>query len=155
MMKDDLFRTDLYFRMNTIQIEIPPLRVREEDILKFTMHFLQYYSQKYDKPGLKFTSSSLARIQDYDWPGNVRELKHTIERAVILSDSNTVDPQLLGLHRQEREYIDSNEKRSMEEYEKEIISRILKRNSGNISHTAGELKLSRQTLYRKIQKYGI
>ena len=155
MMKDDLFRTDLFFRINTIQLEIPPLRDRDEDIISLAMHFLREYSQKYEKPGLKFTSLSIAQIRDYHWPGNVRELKHTMEKAVILSDANTLDPELLGLHPQEITAVDRQGVRSMEDYEKEIIARILNKHSGNISHTAEELGMSRQTLYRKIHKYGI
>ncbi len=155
MMRDDLFRTDLYYRINTIRLEIPPLRDRGEDITGLAMYFLQMYTRKYEKPGLKFTNSSLALIHDYDWPGNVRELRHSIEKAVILCDTDIVDPDLMGLHR--RDLLDPGNQgnRSMEDYEREIIARVLKKHSGNISQTADELKLSRQTLYRKIQKYGI
>ncbi len=155
MLRDDLFRMDLYFRINTIQLEIPPLRDRGEDITELAMHFMQLHSRKYDKPGLKFTASALDLIRNYDWPGNVRELKHSVEKAVILSDSNIVDPELLGLRRREKLVQDHTGDRTMENYEKEIIARILKKHSGNISRTAAELKLSRQTLYRKIQKYGL
>jgi DNA-binding NtrC family response regulator len=155
MMGDELFRTDLYYRINTVQLEIPPLRERDDDITGLAMHFLQLYTQKYDKPGLKFTSSSLDLIRNYDWPGNVRELKHTVEKAVILSDSNIIDPELLGLQERDRPVPDIQHPRSMEEYEKEIISGVMKKHSGNISRVASELKFTRQTLYRKIQKYGI
>ena len=155
MMSDDLFRSDLYFRINTILLDVPPLRERAEDITELAMHFLQFYSHKYDKPGLRYTASALDRIRNYDWRGNVRELKHSVEKAVILSESNIIDPDLLGLRRHDRLVHDLSVERTMEDYEKEIIARVLKKHWGNISQTASELVLSRQTLYRKIQKYGL
>jgi DNA-binding NtrC family response regulator len=155
MMEDDLFRRDLYFRINTIQIEIPPLRERGEDITALAMQFLEVYSRKYGKPGLRFTSGSLDRIRNHDWPGNVRELKHAVEKAVILSESAILGPDLLGLDRQARLYGDIRGERTMEDYEREIIEKILRKHAGNISQTASELNLSRQTLYRKIQRYGL
>jgi DNA-binding NtrC family response regulator len=155
MLGKDLFRSDLYFRINTIQIEVPPLREREEDVIDLSMHFLQVFSQKYSKSSLRFTSSAIDALRTYEWPGNVRELKHTIEKAVILSESDIMDVELLNLYHQEGPIPDSSNNLTLEDYEKEIIARILRKHSGNISHTAGELKIGRQTLYRKIQKYGL
>jgi DNA-binding NtrC family response regulator len=155
MLSNELFRSDLYFRINTIQIEVPPLREREEDIIDMSMHFLQVFSQKYNKPSLRFTSSAIDALRIYEWPGNVRELKHTIEKAVILSESDILDVELLNLYHKEGPIPDPLNNLSLEDYEKEIIARILRKHRGNISHTAGELKIGRQTLYRKIQKYGL
>jgi DNA-binding NtrC family response regulator len=155
MLSNELFRTDLYFRINTIQIEVPPLREREEDIIDISMHFLQVFSQKYNKPSLRFTSSAIDALRTYEWPGNVRELKHTIEKAVILSESDILDVELLNLYHKEGPIPDPLNNLSLDDYEKEIIARILRKHRGNISHTAGELKIGRQTLYRKIQKYGL
>lgn len=155
MLNNELFRSDLYFRINTIQIEVPPLREREEDVIDLSMHFLQVFSQKYNKSSLRFTSSAIDALRTYEWPGNVRELKHTIEKAVILSESDIMDVELLNLYHQEGPIPDPSNNLTLEDYEKEIIARILRKHSGNISHTAGELKIGRQTLYRKIQKYGL
>jgi DNA-binding NtrC family response regulator len=155
MLSNELFRSDLYFRINTIQIEVPPLREREEDIIDMSMHFLQVFSQKYNKPSLRFTSSVIDALRTNEWPGNVRELKHTIEKAVILSESDILDVELLNLYHKEGPIPDPVNNLSLEDYEKEIVARILRKHSGNISHTAGELKIGRQTLYRKIQKYGL
>ena len=155
MLSHDLFREDLYFRINTIQIEVPPLRERGEDLIDLAMHFLQGFTQKYNKPLLQFTSAAIDALRMYDWPGNVRELRHTVEKAVILSESDILDVELLNL-RQKADFIpELSEHPTMEEYEKEIIARILRKHRGNISHTAGELNIGRQTLYRKIQKYGL
>jgi DNA-binding NtrC family response regulator len=155
MLSNELFRSDLYFRINTIQIKVPPLREREEDVIDMSMHFLQVFSQKYNKSSLRFTSSAIDALRTYEWPGNVRELKHTIEKAVILSESDIMDVELLNLYHQEGPIPDPSNNLTMEDYEKEIIARILRKHRGNISHTAGELKIGRQTLYRKIQKYGL
>ena len=155
MLSHELFRSDLYFRINTIQIEVPPLREREEDVIDMAMHFLQVFSQKYNKPSLKFTSSAIDALHIYDWPGNVRELKHTVEKAVILSESDILDVELLNLQQKESAIPDPSGNLTLEDYEKEIIGRILRKHRGNISHTAGELNIGRQTLYRKIQKYGL
>jgi DNA-binding NtrC family response regulator len=155
MLSNELFRPDLYFRINTIQIEVPPLRERGEDVIDMAMHFLQIFSKKYNKPLLKFTSSAIDALLMYDWPGNVRELKHTVEKAVILSESDILDLELLNLHQKEDAFPNPSDNLTWEDYEKEIIDRILRKHRGNISHTAGELKIGRQTLYRKIQKYGL
>ncbi len=155
MLSHDLFREDLYFRINTIQIEVPPLRERGEDLIDLAMHFLQGFTQKYNKPLLQFTSAAIDALRMYDWPGNVRELRHTVEKAVILSESDILDVELLNLRQKDDFIPELSEHPTMEEYEKEIIARILRKHRGNISHTAGELNIGRQTLYRKIQKYGL
>jgi DNA-binding NtrC family response regulator len=155
MLSNELFRSDLYFRINTIQIEVPPLRDRDEDVIDMAMHFLLGFSQKYGKPTLRFTSSALDAMRTYDWPGNVRELKHTIEKAVILSESDILDVELLNLQQKENDLPDPSGDLTLEDYEKEIISRVLLKHRGNISHTAEELNIGRQTLYRKIRKYGL
>ena len=155
MMKDDLFRTDLFYRINTIQLEVPPLRDRGPDIVLLAMHFLDSYSRKYGKAGLRFTSAALDRMRSHGWPGNVRELRHAVEKAVILSDSEVLGPELMGLQDPGRPAGEEHGRRTMDEYEKDIIGKILRKHRGNISRAASELKLSRQTLYRKIRKFGL
>ncbi len=149
------FREDLYYRINTIIIEIPPLREREGDIMLLAENFLKKFSDKYDKPGLTFSESAVHAISEHRWPGNVRELKHSVEKAVILSDEPRIQPQDLFIKGPEVSALDVNKSLSMNEYEMEIIRQVLRKYQGNISYTARELNIGRQTLYRKIQKYGL
>ncbi|MFC2097535.1 sigma-54-dependent transcriptional regulator [Bacteroidota bacterium] len=155
MVNEKLFREDLLYRINTIQIEIPPLRERKEDIPPLTDYFLKQFSDKYLKSGLKINSDAYAKLEEYQWPGNIRELKHTVEKAVILSDSKLLKPENFYFNVKAKEKYLLKERVTLEESEKLVISRALKNNNGNISHTARELNIRRQTLYAKIQKYGL
>lgn len=155
MVNNKLFREDLLYRINTIQIEIPPLRERKEDITDFADYFLKQYSEKYLKQGMKIVSDSYDKLVEYKWPGNIRELKHTIEKAVILSDSKLLKPDSFYFSTQRKELNLFKERMTLQESEKILISKALKNNKGNISHTAKELNIRRQTLYAKIQKYGL
>lgn len=154
MVPSGTFREDLLYRINTIHIEIPPLRERKEDIIAITEYFLKIYCSKYRKPGLSLSPSALAKLTGYHWPGNVRELQHTIEKAVILSDKNTLTPDdfyLKSVMQGMDEIIDG----TLEEMEQKMIARILRKNSLNLSAAAEQLGITRQTLYNKMKKYNI
>ena len=153
LIQEGLFREDLLYRINTIRINIPPLRDRADDIAVLAGYFLNTFSGKYEKPLLRLNSDAIEELRNYPWPGNVRELKHTIERAVILSENHILTPADFALKESESENIDFKGIRTLEKYEKDIIRQVLRKHNGNISNTAGELNIGRQTLYRKIKKY--
>jgi len=152
MTLERLFREDLFFRINTIEITIPPLRDRGDDVLELGDFFLTHFKAKYGKNSLKLNKDSSEILKNYHWPGNVRELEHTIEKAVILGDSNVLKPDDLYLPRQELKSSD-DAPLTFSEIEKLGILKALKRNMGNVSKTAKELNIARQTLYNKIQKH--
>lgn len=148
------FRADLLFRLNTIEVHLPPLRDRREDIPLLAQHFLKAYSQRYRKQVCRFDPAAMQKMFEYFWPGNVRELDHSVERAVLLAQGETIRPSDLGLS-DKRESTSSIEEMSLEEVESLLIRKTLSRYSGNISHAAEALGLSRSALYRRIQKYGL
>lgn len=154
LVENNLFREDLLFRLNTIQIVMPPLRDRVDDIEILTDRFLDQYGKKYEKANIRLNLSALKLLKEYHWPGNVRELKHTVEKAVIMSDSEILGPEDFVLSTRKKTVADMDNI-SLEEAEKRIISQSLQKNNGNISDSAKDLKIGRQTLYRKIKKYGI
>lgn len=148
------FRSDLLFRLNTVELHIPPLRERKEDIPLLAAHFLKLYAQRYRKPVKGFDPLALQKMLDHPWPGNVRELDHATERAVLMSTSEQVQPSDLGLE-SEKGSSARIEDLSLEEVENLLIKKALARHSGNISHAAEALGLSRSALYRRMQKYGV
>jgi DNA-binding NtrC family response regulator len=148
------FRSDLLFRLNTVELPIPPLRERKEDIPLLAAHFLKLYAQRYRKPVKSFEPSALQKMLDHAWPGNVRELDHSIERAVLMSTSEQIQTADLGLE-SEKAASAKIEDLSLEEVENLLIKKALARHSGNISHAADALGLSRSALYRRMQKYGV
>ncbi len=152
MIENNLFREDLLYRINTVVINIPPLRERREDIPPLIEFYLDKNKQKYHKPNLKITKSAISQLQNYDFPGNVRELEHIIERAIILSDSNTLNLDDFDLKKSKNSNSISN---NLAEIEKKKIVEILNKNNGNISLTAKELGLTRTSLYRRISKYNL
>jgi DNA-binding NtrC family response regulator len=154
MVRENLFREDLLYRINTILIEMPPLRNRKEDIPQLAGFFLNKYASQYGKKGLKITASAIEKLESYHWPGNIRELQHTIEKTVILCDSNELLPADFVLHKQEGTDTRFNGL-TLDEAEKQLISQSMQRNSGNLSAIATELGISRPTLYSKIKKYGL
>lgn len=155
MISEHQFREDLFFRINTIHIELPPLREREEDIVLLSEHFLVMYMKKYNKPSVKISEGAMNKLRSYPFPGNVRELKHIIERAVILSESNLLKPEDFHFYLQSSMAPLSQKPLTLEESEKQRVIEALKNNHGNLSKTAKELNIIRQTLYRKIKKYSI
>ena len=155
LVKDNLFREDLLYRINTIQIEVPALRDRIEDIPLLVKYFLSKYADKYGKEYLKINSSAIEKLYEYKWPGNIRELKHTIEKAVILSDNKALTSDDFVFPSKTQVLFDSGKPLSFEEGEKILIERALRKHKGNISYAAKELGVGRQTLYRKIDQYGL
>lgn len=151
MVADGLFREDLLYRINTIHIEVPPLREREEDILVLADFFLKKFAQKYDKPGLRINNLAQDRLMEYPWPGNIRELLHTMERSVILSDGNVLKPSDFLLHTKSLQSFD-NGPITLDEMEQQMISKALDQHGGNYSAAAEQLGISRQTLYNKLKK---
>jgi DNA-binding NtrC family response regulator len=148
------FREDLLFRLNTIEIRLPPLRARREDIPLLANHFLRQYAQRYRKGLTGFDSPAMQSLLDYAWPGNVRELDHAVERAVLMAQDDTVRPSDLGL-RLGREGATRLEEMSLEEMECLLIRKALSRFEGNVSQAAEALGLSRSALYRRLKKYGL
>jgi DNA-binding NtrC family response regulator len=149
------FREDLLYRINTILIELPPLRERDEDILTLTNHFLGKYAAKYGKNKPELDLAAKDKLLRYAWPGNIRELRHCMERAIILNDGEMLLPDDFQLESKSEKLDLGSQPISLEEGEKLIIANALKRHKGNISHVAKELNIGRQTLYRKIEKYDI
>jgi DNA-binding NtrC family response regulator len=148
------FRSDLLFRLNTVELHIPPLRDRKEDIPLLATHFLKQYAHRYRKDLKGFGPGAVQKMLEHPWPGNVRELDHAIERAVLISTSQQIQPGDLGLEA-ERATGAKIEEMSLEEVESLLIKKALSRHSGNISHAAEALGLSRSALYRRMQKYGL
>ncbi|MEA4916761.1 sigma-54 dependent transcriptional regulator [Proteiniphilum sp.] len=154
--ENGLFREDLLYRINTIQIEVPPLRNRKEDIPTLASFFLDRFASKYNKIGITLGREAISKMQEYGWPGNVRELEHTIEKAIILSDSRVIDSSELFLRqRSNSEKSKELENVTLEEMERILIERTMRNYGNNISAIAKELGVSRPTLYSKIKKYGL
>lgn len=149
------FREDLLFRLNTVEVHIPPLRERREDIPALSSHFLSKYASRYNKQIDGFSQDALQRLTEYGWPGNVRELEHTIERAVIMCRENTIQSHHLGLQNPSRPAAPDLSEMSLEEVEALLIGKALARYSGNVSQAAEVLGLSRGTFYRRMEKYGL
>ncbi|HLO60288.1 MAG TPA: sigma-54 dependent transcriptional regulator [Bacteroidales bacterium] len=155
MVTKGLFREDLLYRINTIVIDLPPLRERGEDIILLAEHFLREYSQKYEKFNLKYTKRTLDKLMRYQWPGNVRELRHSVEKAVILCDSDVITPEDFLLSHSVFPINQQSKPLTFADIEKQAIQKALENNHGNILKTSQELGLARQTLYNKMQKYNL
>jgi DNA-binding NtrC family response regulator len=146
------FREDLYYRLNTVTLEVPPLRDRTEDIPSLAGIFLEQYRQKYNKPEMKLARSAIKTLQLYSWPGNVRELKHSMERCVIMAEGPHIGSVDLNLYEQDMNHSDSFK---LDEVEKRTIARVLKKCGGNHTRAAQMLDISRTTLYAKVKRYGL
>jgi DNA-binding NtrC family response regulator len=152
MIANRSFREDLLYRINTISIELPPLRERGNDILLLTEFYLQKYSEKYNNPGLKIDDKAKRKLLKYNWPGNVRELQHSIEKAVILSDNKTLVEENFILNKQQPKNF-KLQNLTIEEMEREMIKNCIENENGNMSAVAKKLGVTRQTLYNKLKKY--
>ena len=155
MIVEKKFRQDLLYRINTVEIRVPPLRERPEDLELLATHFLNQYTRKYKRPALKIDKSVFTKLKKYPWPGNIRELQHAIERAVILSEEKVIqsaDLLIAGTPVKEKE---PSQQLTMEEMEKRFILQSLDENEGNVSQTAKALGLTRPALYRRMKKYKI
>jgi len=164
LIREKRFREDLYYRLNVIRLELPPLRDRREDIPVLAEHFRQFYNSRYRKNALRFAPGVMARLSGYSWPGNVRELRNMINQAVLLSDREELDPPgflpSAGLPADRSPGagegpLQDRLNRVMEEYEKEIIEQALIRHRFNRTAAAEELGITRKTLFNKIGKYGL
>jgi DNA-binding NtrC family response regulator len=150
------FRQDLLYRINTVELQIPPLRERPEDIPLLIEHFLKIYSKKYKKNVKRLNTTTLKKLEKYHWPGNVRELQHAIERAVIMSEEEVLQPADFFFAAAEGGadgVVFDNY--NLDSIEKTIIRKVISKYGGNISHAAKELGLSRTSLYRRLEKYGL
>jgi len=153
MVADGLFREDLLYRINTIRVEVPPLRERDNDVLVLSDFYLKKFASKYGKPGLRMNQTAQEKLMSYQWPGNVRELLHTMERAVILSEGNVLRPTDFLLEAKSVMPAELGPS-TLEEMEYLMITKALSQNEGNYSAAAEQLGISRQTLYNKLKKIG-
>ncbi|HBX87533.1 MAG TPA: sigma-54-dependent Fis family transcriptional regulator, partial [Marinilabiliaceae bacterium] len=156
MAAEGSFRQDLLYRINTVEIDLPPLRERPEDIPLLAAHFIKIYSKKYNRNINKLSSSVIKKLTDYPWPGNVREFQHVIERTLIMSDDSTLSEHdfQLSPQAQPSDGLDIDTY-NLDEVEKMIIEKVLKQNRGNVSKAASELGLTRTSLYRRLEKHGL
>ena len=155
LVAEGLFREDLLYRINTITIELPPLRERGEDILLLAEFYLQKYAKKYEKHGLKMNQTALQTLLKYSWPGNVRELQHSMEKAVILADGRVLDEYSFSFTEHSGKGSKKVQYLTLEEMEKEMILTWMDKENGNMSAVAKKLGITRQTLYRKLRKFDI
>lgn len=159
MVKENQFRQDLLYRINTIEIELPPLRDRMEDIPVLAQHFLEFYAKKYNRNLVKISDAAMSRMQKHNWPGNIRELQHALERSIIMSNSQVLQPEDFNFNSQPQA-VENNEnvmldQFKLEDVEKILIRKVLKKYNGNITQAASELGLTRSSLYRRLEKYGL
>ena len=157
MVNENKFRQDLLYRINTVEIKLPLLKERLEDIEPLIEHFIDTYCTKYKVPKKRISVGTLKRLQMHDWPGNIRELQHAVERAVILSESNILEPHDFFMMEKEEKSRDviSQDNLNLEEVEKVLVRKVIDKHGGNISKAAKELGLTRASLYRRIEKYGL
>ncbi|RAW01911.1 sigma-54-dependent transcriptional regulator [Pseudochryseolinea flava] len=154
MVQEGTFRQDLLYRINTVEVQVPPLAERVEDIPLLAQHYLQYYAKKYHKSVNTIAGEAIDKLKRYAWPGNIRELQHAIERAVIMTDSASLQDSDFLLSRALSTNTNSNTL-NLDEVEKAAIARALQMHNGNISKAADELGLTRASLYRRMEKYGL
>ena len=147
------FREDLLYRINTIHVEIPPLRNRREDIVPLAERFITRFCKQYDKAPISLTASACEKLTAHSWYGNIRELEHAIEKAVIICDGNSIPAEVFQLV--QKTVIQQTEASTLEEMEKAMIRKALDKCGGNLSAVASQLGITRQTLYNKMKKFGL
>jgi transcriptional regulator with PAS, ATPase and Fis domain len=152
MINNALFREDLFYRINTIHVDIPPLRKRQEDIAPLSGIFLERYAGVYGKPALRLSDAAIEKLKTQPWFGNIRELQHTIEKAVIISEGDTLDISHFNFP-DKKEPSPLKEATTLEEMEYNMIKKAMDRHNGNLSLVASQLGISRQTLYNKMKRY--
>lgn len=155
MVKDGSFRQDLLYRINTVELRMPSLAERKDDMELLVKHFIGMYGKKYKKPNMRIDTATLNKLKRYNWPGNIRELQHAIERAIILSDENKLSTNDFLLQTATTPSSEANETLNLTEMEKRLILKALDKNNGNVTRAAKELGLDRLALYRRLQKYGL
>jgi len=152
------FRKDLIYRINTVEIVVPPLRARRDDIVLLARHFLKFYGNKYFKPDVQLSAKAVKKLEEYNYPGNVRELQYIIERAVIMVDGDLLEPTDLIFSPMEsgsKSLSDEESETKLAAIEKQTILRVIEKNNGNITRAAKELGITRTALYRRLSKYEI
>lgn len=154
---EERFRKDLIYRINTVEITVPPLRERGEDILLLAAHFLEIYKRKYFKQRFRLSDSARKKLMLYHYPGNVRELQYTIERGVIMAESDVLKAEDITFSpiEQQKESAQPIPTHNLEDLEKATIEQVIQKHNGNILQAAKELGLTRGTLYRRLEKYGL
>lgn len=155
MVFDKRFRQDLLYRINTVEIRVPSLRERLEDIPELSAHFLQMYGRKYNRPGMKIAKNVMTQMRRYPWPGNIRELQHAIERAIILSEEQVISSERLLISTTHYDQATLQRPVTLDDMEKQFIQQTLQEHEGNVSHTAKALGMTRTALYRRMRKHGI
>ncbi|MCL4111243.1 UNVERIFIED_CONTAM: hypothetical protein GTU68_026494 [Idotea baltica] len=160
MVGENGFRQDLLYRINTVEIKLPALRERAEDIGVLAAYYLDIYAGKYNKGDMELAPLTLKKLEAYHWPGNIRELQHALERAVILSDAPALMPHDFAMQGGSPSSLSNDsqnevENLNLEEVEKNVIRDAILKHNGNLSRAAKELGLGRTTLYRKLSKYGL
>jgi transcriptional regulator with PAS, ATPase and Fis domain len=157
LVQEGKFRQDLYFRLNTVTLTLPPLRERPEDLPLLIDHFVALFAPKYRKPGLKVSVATRQKLQAYAWPGNIRELRHAIERAVIMSEGASLQPADFVLVPAAPSAAEASapESLNLAEHEEQLVREALRRHEGNISQAAKALGLTRAALYRRMEKFGL
>ena len=156
MVQENKFRQDLLYRINTVEIHLPPLRDRTGDIPLLVDHFQKIYSKKYKKNIKGISSNAIKTLNQYHWPGNVRELQHAIERAIIMSDGTQLEGEDFLLSAPNKKFGELElDTYNLEDIEKSIINKVLKQHQGNITQAASDLGLTRTSLYRRMEKYDI
>jgi two-component system, NtrC family, response regulator HydG len=151
------FRKDLVYRINTVEINMPPLRKRNEDIIVLARHFAKMYATKYLKSTMDFDSAAVQKLKTYNFPGNVRELQYTIERAVIMAEDSTLHPDdlIFSILETQPDVVVDDDNVPLSLLEKNAILRVIEKHNGNITRAAKELGLTRTALYRRLSKYDI
>jgi len=154
---ENRFRKDLIYRINTVEINMPPLRKRNEDIIILARHFAKLYASKYLKPNMDFDAFAMQKLKGYNYPGNVRELQYTIERAVIMAEDHILRPDdlIFSILESQADIVEDDDNVPLSTLEKNAILRVIEKHNGNITRAAKELGLTRTALYRRLSKYDI
>jgi DNA-binding NtrC family response regulator len=155
MVKEGTFRQDLLYRINTVEIKMPALAERKDDMDLLVKYFMDIYGKKYKKPKMRIDQNTIAKLKRYHWPGNIRELQHAIERAMILADGNKLTPDDFLLQTSKSVSSDDDDILDISEMEKRLILKALDKHNGNVTRAAKDLGLDRLALYRRLQKYGL
>ncbi|KPL12717.1 MAG: AAA family ATPase [Bacteroides sp. SM23_62] len=155
MVKRFEFREDLLYRINMVEVHVPPLRERTEDIPLLMEYYLEHYMRKYSKPALRISPKTYEKLRKYDWPGNIRELQHMVERTVILNDRKLLTYQDFMPGKGVQGNLQQKETSRLDDMERQHILKIIDKNKGNITRAARDLGISRTALHRRIRKYGL
>ena len=158
MTQQSTFRQDLLYRINTVEIQLPPLRERGDDILLMARHFLGEFADKYQTGTESIGEAARQKLKAYHWPGNVRELRHTMERAVIMSEGAVLEPSDFTFSAPMNAPVQDDlglDTLNLDDIEQAAVRKALSKHGGNISRAADELGISRKALYRRIEKYGL